>query len=221
MKSFLVVDDDPNMRALYKLLIRNRYDDVFVSQACNGEEALSKAIESDYSVIISDVEMPTMNGIDFHQSMKKESPQLAQRTAFISSTPDISYFKKEKIPYLLKPFEKDDFYSLVESMLAIEERNLNRGSVFTIQRRYERNEVKEACILEPLNLGFKNRGVIKGTMIDISEGGFGFVYKGEGLIGKLRATVSAESIGTREKKAEMVWAYKSDGETKSGFRWTL
>lgn len=219
MKSFLVVDDDSDMTALYEVLIKRRYDDSLVSMAHNGEEALSKAIASDYSVIISDLDMRPMNGIDFYLNMKKESSQLAQRTAFITAAPNIPYFKKEKVPWLLKPFGKNDFYSLVDAMLAREEKNVSKEMGYALERMHERRKIKEECILEPLNMYVKSRGLIKGTIIDMSEGGFGFVHKGDPLVEKFKVTVSVEPISASERKAEMVWAYRSDGEVRSGFRW--
>lgn len=220
MKSFLVIDDDPGLTALYELLIKKRYNGASVCQAYNGKEALKKTMRSDYSVIISDVNMPKMNGIDFHNELKKKSSITAKKIAFISSAPDIPYFNKEKIPYLLKPFLKDDFYSLIDSILYLEEKQLMEKTECSFQRKHERKGLKEECILEPLNIKLKSKVLIKGTIIDISEGGFGFVSGSKGLSNKLKAKVFAESIGANERKAELVWSYRANEEFRSGFRWT-
>jgi len=87
MISFLVVDDDPKITNLYELLIIRRYNEASVVKTHDGKEALGKAGISDYSVILSDLDMPIMNGIDFHKTLKKKSPLLAEKTIFISGGP--------------------------------------------------------------------------------------------------------------------------------------
>lgn len=117
MKSFLVVDDDPGITSLYEILIKIRYSDASVLQAHNGREALRKALTSDCSLIISDIDMPIMKGIDFHKALKRKSSALSKRMAFISSRCTLPYVKNEGLPCLTKPFNKKDFYSLIDALL--------------------------------------------------------------------------------------------------------
>jgi len=212
LKSFLVVDDDSVLTALYESLIKRRYGDVLVSQAFNGREALDKALALDYSVILSDIDMPVMNGIDFHKSLKKESPCSARRTGFVSSRFGDSYIKEEGLSFLLKPFEQDDFYSLIDSIFESEDRKLNE-EMFGCRRSHDRSSVKEKCVLD-----FQN-GLVKGELVDFSKGGFGLQYKGGVLTEGVKTSVSIESLDIKDKQAEMRWAYQLDGDVRTGFKW--
>lgn len=132
MKSFLVVDDDSSIAGLHKHLIKRNYGDVSISLANNGKDALDKAITSDYSIILSDIEMPIMNGIEFHKIIKQESPLLAQRMAFISGSQHgshLAYIREENLPYLPKPFELDIFYGMIDVILKNEDKKLSEELV--------------------------------------------------------------------------------------------
>lgn len=119
MKSFLVVDDNPRWVNLYKTLVKRRYGDVLISEATNGKDALCKAMATDYSVILSDIDMPVMNGIDFHKALKKQLPILAGKTVFISGNAgklDLEYISAENLHYLPKLFEWDNFYGMIDAI---------------------------------------------------------------------------------------------------------
>jgi CheY-like chemotaxis protein len=69
----LVVDDDPNQCELIKefLLI----DGHIIQTAVNGEEALTKYLPNTFDVVITDLNMPKMNGKQLLASIKKVFPQ--------------------------------------------------------------------------------------------------------------------------------------------------
>lgn len=152
MEPFLIVDDDLRWINMYTTLIRRRYGDVLIIQANNGKEALSKAIISAYSVILTDIDMPIMNGIDFHKALKKRFPLLAKRTAFISSSSheaNLKYIKEENLPCLSQLFELDDFYKMIDAIVATEDIVLSKKLATGCQRK----EVREQKMLEPVNKG--------------------------------------------------------------------
>ncbi|MDH3976083.1 MAG: response regulator [Deltaproteobacteria bacterium] len=118
MESFLIVDDDSRLSALYKFLITVKFEGALIKCAENGLEGLERAEESDYSLIISDIEMPEMDGIDFYKNLKKEYPFLAKKTVFITGSPSgthLSYFEQEKRPWLPKPFDPYVFFDFIEA----------------------------------------------------------------------------------------------------------
>ena len=117
MESFLIVDDDTRLSAVYKFLIRVKFKNAFIRCAENGVEALKIAEESDFSVLISDVNMPEMDGLTLHKKLKKQQPFLAERTIFITGNADssnLSYFEKENRPYLIKPFNPVALYDCID-----------------------------------------------------------------------------------------------------------
>ena len=58
----LVVDDEERIRRLIKMYLEN--DEFIVEEAVDGDEALKLAIEQNYDVIILDIMMPGMDGIE-------------------------------------------------------------------------------------------------------------------------------------------------------------
>ena len=120
MKSFLIVEDDATLSKLTEVLIRNKYGEVHVSQAFNGQEALEKTRTRDYTVIITDLAMPEMSGEAFYKVLKNESPHLAKRILVISAymdTPQASYIIEEKCACITKPYEIKTLYSAIDSII--------------------------------------------------------------------------------------------------------
>ena len=121
--SLLVVEDDQNIRKLYATLIGLKYSDTVTSFAENGKEGLEACKASEPSLILCDIRMPVMDGIEFHRHLKEKSPHLADRVAFISAgfrNIHQEYMKTNKCRYLEKPFEIDAFHQFIDSMLATE-----------------------------------------------------------------------------------------------------
>jgi CheY-like chemotaxis protein len=74
MKRVLIVDDDPIVRRLISLCLRGRY---ITEEADDGEEALSKAALGQYDCVITDVQMPRMDGLSLLEEIKKRTPRTA------------------------------------------------------------------------------------------------------------------------------------------------
>lgn len=219
MKSILIVDDDKNLLDLYTLLIGQRFANTSVERALNGIEALKKIGQNDYALILSDVEMPKMNGIDLHKKVKKEFPALASRTCFITGNccpSHISYFKKEGVPYLMKPFDKKNFISLLETIIAQDNEKLfNIDKLST--RRHKRFSFRAEGTLLPLKA--MKEVLITGEMLNFSEGGFAFLCKRKKLSEMKKVRVSIEALNIENKDAEMVWTHKESDFIKAGFKW--
>jgi len=116
----LIVDDTALLRKVYCTILRRRYKKITIDCAQNGQEALGKLKASDYSVIISDVKMPVMNGIEFLKWLKREKPCMINKTIFVSactSEEQISFIKEEGCSYLNKPFNNNDFLSIINLIL--------------------------------------------------------------------------------------------------------
>lgn len=120
VKSFLIIDDEKRLAKSYELFIKSRYGDVHIVHALNGEEGLEEARKLDYPVILTDVKMPVMDGIEFHKKLKEDHPDRAKKVIFISGNfheSHLSYIVKEKCPRLAKPFEVEEFYKLIDCLL--------------------------------------------------------------------------------------------------------
>ena len=121
--SFLFVEDNKNIRKLYSTLIRLKYSATRTAFAENGQEGLEACQRSEPTLILADIRMPVMDGIEFHRRLKKRSPHLADRVAFISATFSnlhLDYMRDNNCPYLKKPFEIDAFHHFIDSMVVTE-----------------------------------------------------------------------------------------------------
>lgn len=118
-EGILVIDDSPEITELLEeFLSRTGH----VETAPDGTEALLKAIRRYYAVIISDINMPGMNGMDFFQNLESFYKDVAERFIFMTGfpTPDVVNFcRRRNIPLVRKPFKlnelSDCVYKLLES----------------------------------------------------------------------------------------------------------
>lgn len=85
-KAILVVDDDP----LYVQLVSNVFEtqDHTVIAAHNGVEALRQAQNNPLDLIVSDIEMPDMNGLEFHEQLRTLDQHKDTPFIFLSGTTD-------------------------------------------------------------------------------------------------------------------------------------
>ena len=74
MKRILIVDDEPIVRRLIGMYLRGRF---IVEEAEDGEKALTKAAAGEYDYVITDVQMPRMDGLSLLGEIKRLSPRTA------------------------------------------------------------------------------------------------------------------------------------------------
>ncbi len=120
-KSILYVDDEPINLELFKINFRNDYKVITATSAQKGIEIVEK---DNISVIISDLKMPEMNGIEFIEYIKNSSPEKVciLLTAYIESDVMLKAINQELIfRYITKPWKKDDVKNVIE--LAFEKFN--------------------------------------------------------------------------------------------------
>jgi len=97
----LVVDDSESTRDLLTEILSGN---TVVRTAENGKEALKMLKSNYFAVIISDIHMPVMNGIEFYQSVVKRYPSIGRRFVFFSGECDEyePFFKAIKVPFIPK-----------------------------------------------------------------------------------------------------------------------
>ncbi|MBN8687696.1 MAG: response regulator [Chitinophagales bacterium] len=116
--SILITDDNPQMRSY---LVQVFKDDFIVYEAGSGEEAFQIANESQPDIIISDVVMESMSGIEFCKKVKEATA--LNHIPFILITGSFSPESKLKgieagaDDYITKPFEKDMLVARVLSLI--------------------------------------------------------------------------------------------------------
>lgn len=105
MKSIMVVDDELLIRSQLKNLIEKNMDDYFiVSQVENGKEALKVMERRVPDIVISDIRMPVMDGVEFVKQMRILHPGVP--IIILSNYNDYQYVKETMkngvFDYLLK-----------------------------------------------------------------------------------------------------------------------
>src|SRR5208337_3610205 len=86
---FLLVEDEPVIRLLWERLLQQRGK---VESAANGREGLEKTNRSFFNVIITDIDMPVMNGLEFFRQATVHNEQLKKHFIFCTGnvSPEVS-----------------------------------------------------------------------------------------------------------------------------------
>lgn len=102
-KNLLAVDDEQMMLNVYVVLLS---EEGSVDTALNGLEAMKKLEGAHFAAVISDVDMPMMNGFEFYEKAIEKYPYLKGRFLFLTGTYNserAAFFKKHRLKNLLKP----------------------------------------------------------------------------------------------------------------------
>ncbi len=120
MRNILVVDDDYHMRvALTEALSKAGYD---VRAAEDGRVAMDSIRKSVCDLVITDVKMPFVNGIDLLGRIKKEhcSLPVIVITAYGTVQHAVNAIKEGAFDYIQKPFDTGTLYEVVQRALGLE-----------------------------------------------------------------------------------------------------
>jgi len=103
----LIVDDEPPARERLRRLLGEIDDCEVVAEAANGEEALSRCGELRPDVVLLDVRMPGLTGIQVarHIDTLEDPPAVIFTTAYDQYA--VEAFETEAVGYLLKPVRKE------------------------------------------------------------------------------------------------------------------
>ncbi|MDH3976368.1 MAG: response regulator [Deltaproteobacteria bacterium] len=119
-KKVLIIEDNADIADIYNKFFKLFYEDISVDHVIGGLEALEKALTDDYSLIICDIQIPEINGIEFFKRLKMESPKSVCKVLFITAgieKYENTFLEKQECPYIAKPFTKDIFIEKVNSIL--------------------------------------------------------------------------------------------------------
>jgi two-component system, NtrC family, response regulator PilR len=104
----LVVDDEPSMREMLRIVLqRDRYD---VVVAKNGTEAIERLQVEAFDLLLSDIRMPDLSGVDVLRAAKKINPDIVafMMTAFASTDTAVEAMRLGAFDYFTKPFSVDE-----------------------------------------------------------------------------------------------------------------
>lgn len=76
MIRILIADDHAIVRAGLKQIVAETSDMIVADEASSGHEALNKVWKNDYDVVVLDITMPGINGLDVLKQLKSQMPEL-------------------------------------------------------------------------------------------------------------------------------------------------
>jgi two-component system response regulator AtoC len=117
-KKILIVDDDQTMRMALADSLETSGFDVCIAE--NGDEALKMFAKNNFEVVVTDMRMPKMGGMDVLKEIKKISPQtpVILITAYGTVKTAVEAMKEGAAEFIMKPFSLDDLEFAVRNVLA-------------------------------------------------------------------------------------------------------
>ena len=137
----LVVDDEPNVRESFRLVLEDAYD---VIDAPDGGRALDVVRTSPVDVVLLDIRLPEMDGIEVLERIKAfdEGIEVILVTAVKTVRTAVAAMKLGAFDYVTKPFDEDELLTLVRR--ALQKRSLEREVTFLrgeLARQHDREDI--------------------------------------------------------------------------------
>jgi len=139
--SVLVVDDESGILDTLRILLKNSGFDVQV--ALGGKAALEAVRGSDPDIVLTDIRMPQVSGMDLLEAVRSQDPQkpVILMTAQAELRTAIEAVNRGAFYYVLKPFSNDDLVAIVRRAA---EARLLRSENQQLRREIRRRERRSA-----------------------------------------------------------------------------
>jgi FixJ family two-component response regulator len=126
-RSVLIVDDEKNIRLTLSVALEKL--NLQVDTAVNGEEALKKLAEKSFGLMLLDLRMPGMDGMEVLKRVPEIRPEVKVViiTAYGSIEAAVEAMKLGAVDFLQKPFDAEDVRKLVASLLDQATQKSHRG----------------------------------------------------------------------------------------------
>ncbi len=147
MYRVLIADDEViERKVLYKTLIKHLGDQCEVYQAENGREALRIYQEKQIQIIIMDIEMPGINGIEAAEKIRETDKDCC--IIFLTAFDEFAYAKKailvRALDYLLKPYEEKELLLIMDEAMRLTEERLNgKGKKEAAKEDFPKQDLQE------------------------------------------------------------------------------
>ena len=138
MLKVLIADDENIARATIKLLLSSIPDVTEIYEAENGNQALALANQHLPDIVILDIEMPSISGIEVSKHLPKNCVVIFA-TAYNDYA--VEAFERNAIDYILKPFDDDRFYCAFE-------RATERSRDLSLQNYSQLNEMIQQAMAD-------------------------------------------------------------------------
>jgi two-component system, OmpR family, response regulator ResD len=193
----LVVDDEERIRRLLKMYLeRENYE---VEDAENGEIALQMAVDNTYDLILLDIMMPGMDGIEVCQELRKsKATPIIMLTAKGEEANRVQGFEAGTDDYIVKPFSPREVVLRVKALL--------RRSSST---KFLQTETSSKDVLVFPHLTIDNdahRVTVDGAEISLTPKEYELLYY---------LAQSPDKVFAREQLLKDVWNYEFFGDLRT------
>lgn len=111
-KSVLYVEDDKDTVQLFSQMLAKHVDKVDI--AYNGQEGFEKYLELKPDIVITDIEMPIMNGLKLLEKIKERDPK--KIVVIISAFEDEAHSAKKADGIIIKPIKRKEVLEVLEKL---------------------------------------------------------------------------------------------------------
>ena len=123
LRRALLIDDETSIRAALRRYFEKR--GWTVQEAEHGRAGLERILGAEsedlFEIIVSDLRMPVMSGVELHDCLARERPEALLRTIFVAgdmTSPDMAAFlERTARPVIQKPFELSALGTVVQAVL--------------------------------------------------------------------------------------------------------
>lgn len=134
MSAILIVDDEQSMRDFLAIMLKKEGYEVVTVE--DGQEGIHALEEDMYDLVITDIKMPGISGLDLLRHVKQVSPDtlVIVVTAFSSTDDAVFAMKQGALDYITKPFDIEKIKLVIKN--ALERKKLHEEHDF-YKKKYE------------------------------------------------------------------------------------
>jgi len=170
----LVVDDEKSMREILEIFLKN--EGYSVSVANNGETATAEIKKDIYDLIITDMKMPKVSGLELLRNVKQIAPDsvVVIVTAFGTTESAVEAMKLGAYDYIQKPFQMDNIRLVVKN--ALEKKKLQQDvSILKEQLKIPspENIIGESSVMKELFYVISKSAPSNANVLILGESGTG------------------------------------------------
>ncbi|SDC44928.1 two-component system, OmpR family, response regulator ResD [Melghirimyces thermohalophilus] len=193
----LVVDDEDRIRRLLRMYLER--EGYLIDEAQDGETALSKAMETDYDLILLDLMLPGMDGLDVCREIReKKATPVVMLTARGEEGNRVEGFEAGTDDYVVKPFSPRELVHRVKAVL-------RRSSVTAFLST--ETETHNVIVFPNLTIDHDAHEVrADGVEVSLTPKEYELLYY---------LATSPDKVFTREQLLKDVWNYEFFGDLRT------
>ena len=160
--SILIADDHPLFRKAVRDIMEGQTDFVTVAEAENGEDAVRQTVEMAPDIVIMDITMPILNGLEATRQIKAQCPNVAVLVLTIHNDIEhvMSILEAGAVGYLTKSATADDVVAAIRSIINGEA--VIEAPIFQqVLRHTMRYSSKPLVLQSQVQLGIRESEVLK------------------------------------------------------------